>query len=674
MPINFFNLFKDSFQLPDIKRLPSKSQWRQFFKFLNKKEKISFFVFLVLFLGSFLFLILDSYFKNTQIRPTDGGEHIEGILGQPRFINPIYSQTSDVDRDLTELIFSGLMKYNNSGEIIPDLAEKYEIKEGGKVFEIHLKENLFWSDSSPLTVDDVIFTIETIQNSDYKSPARVSWLGVGVQKIGDSQVRFSLRNPYPAFLENLTQKIIPRHIWKDVSYQNFLLSIFNLKPAGSGPYKLKNLKQEKSGKIISLDLVRNPKYSGKIPYLARLSFVFFDNDQDLIKSYKKGRINGFSLLSFSGLSKFQKNLSQPHSLSLPRYFAVFFNPEKSKTLAEKEIKQALNYGINKEEIVQRVLEGKGKIVHSPIPPGIYDIASPSKIYPYDPEKARELLQEAGFPENSEGKRIKTVKKTPSFQFKSDLKKGSQGSQVRELQKCLAKDPDVYPEGETSGVFGEATKRAVIRFQEKYREEILNPSGFKEGTGLVSKATRAKLNELCFPAGQEDLSLRFSLSTVNQPALVETAQILKEQWSKIGIEIDIKTFNISELENEVIKPRNYEMLLFGQVLGMIPDPFPFWHSTQIRDPGLNLSLYQNKKIDKLLEQVRQIQDFNSQKEKFETFQNVLIEDAPAVFLYASDYLYFLSPKLKGFEAKIIADLSKRFSDIENWYIETKRVWR
>lgn len=670
MPLNFIKYFLKPLKIGE---LPSKSQWRQFFKVLNKKEKIRFLVFLILFSGSFLFLTLDSYFKNTQIRPAPGGEYIEGIAGQPRFINPIYSQTSDADRDLTELIFSGLFKYNGRGEIVPDLAENYEVKEEGKVFEIHLKENLFWSDGAPLTADDIIFTIETIQNSDYKSPARVSWLGVEVQKISDRDVSFYLRNPYPAFLENLTQKIIPKHIWKDVSYQNFPLSIFNLRPTGSGPYKFKDLKQEKSGKIISLDLVRNPKYSGKTPYLAQLSFLFFNQEEALVKNYKKGKINGFSLMSFPGLLKSENNSARLYSLSLPRYFAVFLNQEKSKILADSDIRQALNYGTDKEEIVQRVLGGKGKIVLSPILPEIYDIASPLKIYQHNPQKAENLLEAAGFLKNSEGKRIKVIEKTASFQFKSDLKKGSKNKEVAELQKCLAKDPEVYPEGQVSGVFGEATKKAVIRFQEKYRKEILNLSGFKEGTGLVSKATRAKLNELCFPSGKENLPLKFSLSTINQPALVETAQLLKEQWSKIGVEIDIKTFNISDLEKDVIKPRDYESLLFGQVLGIIPDPFPFWHSTQKKDPGLNLSVYQNKKVDKLLEQVRQIQDFNSQKEKFETFQNILIEDAPAVFLYASDYLYFLSPEIKGFETRIIADPSKRFSDIENWYVKTKRVW-
>jgi peptide/nickel transport system substrate-binding protein len=150
--------------------------------------------------------------------------------------------------------------------------------------------------------------------------------------------------------------------------------------------------------------------------------------------------------------------------------------------------------------------------------------------------------------------------------------------------------------------------------------------------------------------------------------------VQSQWENLGVEIEIETFNISTLEREIIKPRNYETLLFGEVLGAIPDPFPFWSSLQKKDPGLNLSLYENKKCDKLLEEARKSLDENERKEKLEEFQDLLIKDAPAVFLYNPDYLYFVSKEIKGIDAKIIANPSKRFIGIENWYIKTKRAWR
>ncbi|MFH1462109.1 MAG: ABC transporter substrate-binding protein [bacterium] len=660
------------------KKWPSKKQWRQFFKTLSKKEKTTFFIFLFLALSSFLTLSFNIYFKNTEIAPASGGIFIEGVIGSPRFINPVYASPSDVDRDLTELVYSGLMKYSKEGEIVPDLAEEYKILEGGKVYEFYLKENLLWQDSQPLTVEDIIFTIKTIQTPSLKSPLRANWLGVKVEKISDLGVRFDLGNPSSIFLENCTLKILPKHIWQDISYQNFPLSIYNLKPVGSGPYKLKDLVQDSAGKIKSLDLVANQNYAGKSPNIPKITFLFFDTEAELIKAFKSGKIKGISLVSADQYQNIKSDSFASYRLSLPRYFALFFNLTPSggeeKILADENIREALSYGTNKEEIIKEVLLSQGKVVNSPILPGIFGFEQPSKTYQFNQEAARDILESSGFTEKENGIREKILKKTPSFQFTKTLTVGSQGNEVTELQKCLAKDSSVYPEGEVTGYFGSKTKSAVIKFQEKYSSEILSPFGLTKGTGDVKTTTRAKLNELCAAPSEESLTLSFTLATVDQPSLVKTAELLKKQWQELGINLEIKTFDIATLEQEIIKPRNYEILLFGEVLGAIPDPFPFWHSSQIKDPGLNLAGYENKNCDKLLEEARQTLDETERKTALEKFQDLLIADNPALFLYSPDYLYLVSKEIKGVDSQIITDPSKRFSNIENWYIETKRVWR
>jgi len=664
---------KSFFSKISIKKWPSKSQWRQFFKILNKKEKVIFSSLLFLFFSSFLILAINFYFKNTEIKPAEGGIYIEGAVGFPRWINPLYAPSNDVDRDLTELIFSGLLKYDLNGKIVLDLARDYKILENGKIYEFYLKENLFWSDGKPLTADDVIFTIKSIQDPNAKSPLRGSWVGVTVEKISDLEIRFELKNESSVFLENCTLKIIPKHIWENISPQNFPLALYNnLKPVGSGLYQLKNLFQDKEGKINSLTLVRNPYYFGKSPYLNEISFRFFEKEEELIKNYRQGEIKGFTLTSLTNFTD-SANL---YSLILPRYFAIFFNSGNSKVLSEKEVREALNYGTNKEEIINNILEGRGKIVDSPLLPDIYGFNPPSKVYEYNLEKANDILEKAGFLKNETGIREKIVKKVIPFQFKSNLTFGSRGQEVEELQKCLAKDKEIYPEGLVSGYFGNTTKEAVIRFQEKYKEDILKPYELEKGTGEVKGKTREKLNEICFPIAEEKVLLKFSLATPNQPQLIEAANLLKKQWQALGVELEIKTFEIQNLAatEEVIRQRNYSSLLFGEVLGAIPDPFPFWHSSQKNDPGLNLASYENKECDKLLEEARKNLNEAERKEKLEKFQDILIEDAPVVFLYNPDYLYLVSKEIKGVNVKIIADPSKRFTDIEHWYIKIKRVWK
>jgi len=658
--LNFLKFFRKT-------KWPSKKQWVQFFSVLGNKEKIAFFVFLVLFIGSGLFSTINFYIKHTEITPSAGGKYVEGLVGSPRFINPIYAQSSDVDRDLVEIIFSSL---------VPDLTKELKIAEDGKVYEIKLKDNVFWHDGEKLTADDVIFTIKTIQNPDYKSPLRANYLGIETQKIDDYTLSLKIKDPYSAFLERLEGlKIMPEHIWQDISPQNFLLTNYNLKPVGSGPYQFKNLKQNDANVIVSLDLTKFKNYfasESQKPYLSEISFRFYESESDLVNAAKRKEINGFSVTSPNYFNLFDKGTFNEVSLSLPRYFAIFFNSDKSKLLDNVKIRQALNYAVNKAEIIQSVLLNRGQIVDSPILPEIYGYELPNSTYEFNLEKAQALLEGAGL-QKKDNQWIQ-VTKTVSTEFKSELKLGSKGTEVTALQTCLSQYPEIYPEGQITGNFGAQTKEAVIRFQEKYKESILTPSGLTQGTGTVGKSTRTKLNEICSQPPKET-PLAFSLITVDDPILKEVASLIKKQWEAAGIGVTITTYPVSQLTQDVIKPRNYEMLLFGEVLGEIPDPFPFWHSSQIKDPGLNLAKYENKKADGLLETARVSLDEATRAKKYQDFQNILIADAPCVFLYRPDYIYFVDKKIKGgLETGVIVDPSERFANIENWYAKQKRAWR
>jgi ABC-type transport system substrate-binding protein len=660
-------------------KLPSKMQWRRFLSVLTKREKVYFFSLLIIFLGNLIFLSANFYFNNTELKPAEGGIFTEGIVGQPGFINPIYSSSNDADRDLTELLFSGIVKYDENGKLVYDLAKDIKIENDGKTYRVLLKDNIFWSDTSSknpqkFTASDIIFTIQTIQNQDYKSSLRVNWLGVEVEKINDFELTFKLKNTYSSFMENLTVKILPSHIWQKLSVQNFSLSEYNLKPVGSGPYMIDSISKDGSGHINYLILKINPNYYGQKPHLEEIRFKFFDEEKSLIASVNNGEINGFSLSSMENKKLVNDSLFQPYNFYLPRYFAVFFNQEESKALSDLKVRQGLNYATDKNDLIRNVLNSEAKIVDSPILPDIYGFAAATGTYSFDIEKAKALLADAGFTTTTEnGTLAKIVKKQPAFQFKSELKMGSSGTEVQELQKCLAKYPDIYPSGEITGSFGSKTKEAVIKFQEKYASEILKPSGLTKGTGTVLSATRKKLNTLCAMPTEEIIPLKISLVTVNQPMLIKTANILKAQWWAIGADIQITTSTSSDLENNIIKPRDYEALLFGEALGNTPDPFPFWDSIQKKDPGLNLAVYGNKDADKLLEESRQTLDTEERKKKLEKFQNILIADAPCVFLYNPDYVYFVSAQIKGIKEKNITDPSKRFTNVENWYIKQTRVW-
>lgn len=662
-----------------MKKLPSFNQWKQIFKVLKKREKVTLLIFLAVAIVSFGVFATSFYLNNTKTVAATGRIYKEGVIGQPRFINPIYGETNDIDRTLIDLVFSGLMTYDKQGNIVKDLADSYEISEDGKIYDFKLKDKIFWHDSKPFTADDIIFTIKTIQNSDYKSALRANWIDVELQKISDKSVRFILKTPYNSFLENLTVKIIPKHIWENISPENFILSHYNLQPIGSGSFKFLDIKQTSMGLIKNLDLASNRRYYNPSTFISGLSFLFFDNKEDLIKAANLKEIDGFTLASLDNNQlEAEKEIKQEdenfsvYRFSLPRYFAVFFNNQRSSIFSDIDIRKALAYSINKEEISKKISrETKSDVltVDSPVLPDFFGYQKPSNIYNIDIEKAKSLLDKVGFKENGLGQREKAINKKPAFQFKSYLKVGSSGNEVIQLQSCLVRLDDNFKnllQNETNGKYSELTGSAVTEFQKKYLPD-------KESTGETGQATRQKLNELCLVQQQNSQTFKFTLVTVDQPQMVEVANLIKSQWQDIGAIVDINVLSLSELK-PIIKSRSYEALLYGEALGAGLDLYPFWHSSQKIDPGLNLSSYDNKDADKLIKESRETLDESEKQQKLEMLQDIIIKDSPAIFLYSPDYIYWVSKKVKGIDTEKIIDPAKRFSNITNWYIKTKRVWK
>ena len=177
------------------------------------------------------------------------------------------------------------------------------------------------------------------------------------------------------------------------------------------------------------------------------------------------------------------------------------------------------------------------------------------------------------------------------------------------------------------------------------------------------------------AAKQKNPITFTLTTAQTPELVDAAQMLKEMWGKVGIEVTIKTFNLQDLEPLVIGPRRYEAFLYGEeVIGQTPDPFAFWHSSQRAYPGYNIALYANSKVDQMLDAVRSTLEPDERVKIYANIQKEITKDLPAVFLFAPSYIYVLPANLKGVETKNINTGSERFSTVHEWYLEKHYVWK
>ncbi len=650
------------------KKWPTKSQWKMFPTVLDRRDKGILFSLILITLVSFLYILFSFYYSNTVEVPAEGGIYKEGVVKSTQWltINPLYSMESSIERDITEVVFASLMFYDENDGLTPNLAESYET-EDNRIFNLYLRDDIYWSDGEKITADDVEFTVRVIQTPDFQSPLRIEWDGVEVEKIANGHIRFTLESPSAVFSENLTLKVIPKHVFEGLSPRDFRYSIHNINPVGSGSYRFKNIEKKSNEDIASFNLEKNPHYFDSEPFIREVSFVFFNNDTDLYRAIKRGEIDGYALPDdFNNFPFEEVSRVNYYEFSLPRYFSVIFNLESESAISNIGVRKSLKHSTDKEKILDTVLGGRGVIVDSPLFLSFYNILVPDNLYSYDIEKAKDILNEEGFEDG---------KKEPEnpFTFTKDMKEESQGEEVRKLQECFIylreDDENLYPEGEVTGFFDENTKTAVNYFQEKYREDILDPHGFRSGTGMVAGSTQKKLNSLCEDFFNREISLEVSITTLDNPMLVKTANELKAQWEQIGIKTVIKKKSFSEIQESVIRDRDFDILLFGTIIPRTINPLPLWHSSKIESPGLNLSGYNNKEADELMEFIIKEED---NEEYVITLHQKILEEVPGIFLYSPRFIYSVSDRVKGIEERKIANSSKRLENINNWYINTKRV--
>lgn len=173
---------------------------------------------------------------------------------------------------------------------------------------------------------------------------------------------------------------------------------------------------------------------------------------------------------------------------------------------------------------------------------------------------------------------------------------------------------------------------------------------------------------------DPMTLTVALTTVDQPENLNVASIIRNGWAALGVEATVNAVPASEIHRTVIKPREYEALLYGQLMGTDPDLYPFWHSSQVQDPGLNLAMFANTAADRALEEARRTADPAARKDAYRAFLGVLAEEIPAAFLYSPSYTYPMPAELHGFSGTRVASPSDRFATVTGWYLETSRNWK
>jgi len=525
---------------------------------------------------------INSYFM-IQV-PAYGGELREGMIGLPRNVNPVLA-INDIDRDIASLVYSGLMKWND-GELTTDLAKSYKISDDGLTYTFTLRDDVRFQDGTLMTTDDIVFTIQKIQDPTLKSPRKSDWSNVTVQATSPKEIRFILKQAYSPFLTNTTLGILPKHIWNTINDDQFIFSHYNIDPIGSGPYKVSGIDYDSTGIPTNFTLSTWSGYYGKKPYLSNILFSFYADEDKALSALDNGTITSLATVSATEAVKLASNKAQPYTVlqsSLPRIFGVFFNQNQAPVLADKIVRQALDMSIDRKAIVNTVLSGYGVPIDSPLPSNIE--TDNGKVTPgIDIAGAKSLLEKNG--------------------WKIDA---------------------------ASGIYSKKNSKGAVQ------------------------------------------NISFDIYTADTADLKQAAQMVKDSWTKLGAQVNLRVFNASDLYQNVIRTRKYDSLLFGELIGKDQDLYAFWHSSQIKAPGLNIALYTNSKVDKLLEDIRTTNDDVTRTMKYAQFEDNISTDIPAIFLYSPNFIYVVPKELKNIKLQDITIPTDRWNSVSDWYIQTANIW-
>ncbi len=325
---------------------------------------------------------------------------------QPDTMDPAAAQTV-LEYQLLSLVYDALFTYHTSQMTLKDeLAQSYAWSPDGKTLTVMLKPNVHFSNGDLLTAQDVAFSIERNLQPAVKSTYAASYFGLvgaqryydgkstsvpGIQVVSPKEIKFVLKSPEPYFLNVLGLQnsfILDHHLPGDTAS-------VSAHPLGTGPFILKSWVQNES-----MTFVRNPKYDlGPAPKIAGVTVTFGPDSNLQVLQFEKGSQDAvYNIASTNYLQIMNSKWKQDYvQVPLPSISFLRMNPGLVPAFAKVQVRQAMNYAINKTKVIQDVLNGRGSPATGPLPPGIPGYDASLQPYPYDPAKAKQLLAEAGYP-------------------------------------------------------------------------------------------------------------------------------------------------------------------------------------------------------------------------------------------------------------------------------------
>jgi len=461
------------------------------------------------------------------------------MSSSPARLNPILSNDS-ASSEISSWLFNGLFKYDKDGNPTVDLAKSYKFETDTKLI-IKLKQNVLWHDKTELTSKDLIFTYEQIISPKVFNSIKSNFKEVqSVKALDKYTIEVIYKKPYFKALEIWMVGLLPYHLLKDE--KNLMTSSFNKNPIGTGAYKIKEFKVGED-----IRLYANEDYFEGKPKIDEILYKFLPdpNTSFLFLKQKKLDVGALTPLQIDRqiTNKFKDNFQIIEKQSLG-YTYLGFNLKNEK-FKDKRVRQALAYAIDKQELVDILFFGHGKVCHGPFLPGTFAYNENVKGFKQNTQKAIELLKEAGYDE---------------------------------------KNPFTF--------------------------EIVTNTGNDTRTNA--------------------------------------AQILQYQLAKIGVDMKIRVMEWQAFLNTIVHPRNFEAVILGWGLALMPDAYPLWHSDSDKLGRFNLVGYRNKEVDKLIEKGSVTVNREELGKIYKQIFKMIADDLPYLFLYIPNSIQVVNKDIKNVE--------------------------
>ncbi len=485
-----------------------------------------------------------------------GDTFIDSLLGNISSLIPTITGDGP-SHTVGDQIYSGLVTFDKDLNPVGELAQSWEFSRDCRDLTFRLRPGVKWHDGRPFTADDVVFTWQTIVDPKTPSPYKSEYALVeSVRAEGADVVRVHYSQPFAKALTNWGTWMLPRHLLETYVREGRIREAPQnwTAPVGTGPYRFKELR---SGEKIVL--VSNPDYWEGRPYISRIVYRIIPSQATTFLELKAKGVDatGLTALQYSRQTDYRAFQRAYTKFRHPGngYTYLGFNLKDSR-FADRRVRQAFAYAINKREVIDGVRLGLAREATGPYKPGTWVYTDKVKTYPFDMEKARRLLAEAGWKErNADGLLIKDGK---PFTF-----------------------------------------------------ELLTNQGNDE---------RKKI-----------------------------AEIVQAQLRELGVGVEIRVLEWAAFLKEYIKKRNFEAIVLGWGIGIDPDQYVIWHSSQTGPDQLNHISYVNPEVDRLLEAGRTTCAREDRVKYYHRLQETLAEDLPLVFLYFADVLPVVSSRVYGIDA-------------------------